>query len=113
MRTCDRSLAYKTIAILNVTCGEYARVVIVSPVFVPIRTVSCPKQSMTTRYGKPLDLATMLDYLPELRTLRQFVDTIHRWFATDQSTHQAWCRLHALQNRTPYRATPELAEVLE
>jgi hypothetical protein len=59
------------------------------------------------------DLATMLEYLPELRTLRQFVDAIHQLFAPDQSTHQAWCRWHALRKRTQYGAIPELAEVLE
>lgn len=59
------------------------------------------------------DLATMLDTLPELRTLRQFVDAIHELFATDQSVHRAWCRWHALRRRAEYQAIPELAEVLE
>ena len=59
------------------------------------------------------DLATILQYLPELQTLRQFVDAIHQLFATKQSEHQAWCRWHALRRRTEYQAIPELAEVLE
>jgi hypothetical protein len=59
------------------------------------------------------DLITMLEYLPELRTMRQFVDAIHELFATDQSAHRAWCRWHALRRRAEYQAIPELAEVLE
>jgi hypothetical protein len=59
------------------------------------------------------DLATMLEYLPPLRTLRQFVDATHQLFSTDQSTHQAWCRWHALRKQSEYKAIPELAEVLE
>ena len=59
------------------------------------------------------DLSTMLQYLPELRTLRKFVDAIHALFATDQSAHRAWCRWHALRRRAEYQAIPELAEVLE
>ena len=45
------------------------------------------------------DLHTMLEYLPELRVLREFTDALHRLFAEDQSTHQAWCRLRALQRQ--------------
>ena len=59
------------------------------------------------------DLATMLEYLPELRTLRQFVDAIHRLFATKQREQQAWSRWRALRRRAEYQAIPELAKVLE
>ena len=55
------------------------------------------------------DLRTMLEYLPALRTLRKFVDAIHRLLATDQSEHQARCRWWALQHNQTFRAVGELA----
>jgi hypothetical protein len=59
------------------------------------------------------DLRTMLEYLPALRTLRKFVDAIHRLFATEQSEHQAWCRWSALQRNTAFQEVAELAQILE
>lgn len=59
------------------------------------------------------DLRTMLEYLPELGTLRKFVDKIHRLFATEQSEHQAWCRWRALQQDQAFRGVPELKRVLK
>jgi transposase-like protein len=59
------------------------------------------------------DLHTMLEYLPALRTLREFVDKIHQLFATDQTEHQAWCRWSALQRNPNFQAVAELVKVLE
>ena len=55
----------------------------------------------------------MLEYIPELGTLRKFVDAIHRLLATEQSEHQAWCGWWALQRNETFRAVGELARVLE
>ena len=38
------------------------------------------------------DLRTMCQYLPELGTLRNFVNKVGRLFAAEQSAHQAHCR---------------------
>jgi transposase-like protein len=59
------------------------------------------------------DLQKMLAYVAELRTLRKFVDTIHRLFATEQSEHQAWCRWRALQRNPAFQGMTELQQVLE
>lgn len=59
------------------------------------------------------NLQTMLEYLPALRTLRTFADKLHRLFEPEQSTHQAWCRWHALQGSADFKAIPELAKALE
>lgn len=58
------------------------------------------------------DLCTMLEYLPELQALRDFSDALHRLFAEDQSEHQAWCRLRAMQRQDKYLAVPELKAAL-
>jgi hypothetical protein len=58
------------------------------------------------------NLKTMLAYLPALRQLRKFTDTLHRLFEPKQSEHQAWCRWHALQANAAFQAIPELAEAL-
>jgi hypothetical protein len=59
------------------------------------------------------DLHTMLEYLPELTTLRKFVKKIHLLFDTKQSEHQAWCRWRGLQQSKEFQAVPELVQVLE
>lgn len=59
------------------------------------------------------DLATMLNDLPELRSLRDFTDALHRLFELDQSEHQAWCRWRALQANARYQAIPELKAALK
>lgn len=59
------------------------------------------------------DLRSMLEYLPELRVLREFTDALHRLFAEDQSPHQAWCRLRALQRQEKFAAVPELTAALK
>jgi transposase-like protein len=58
------------------------------------------------------DLQTMLEYLPELRVLREFSDALHRLFALEQSQHQAWCRLRALQRNDRFTEVPELKAAL-
>jgi hypothetical protein len=57
-------------------------------------------------------LKEMLQYLPALRTLREFVDRVYGLFEIDQSEHQAKCRRTALVNDRIYQAIPELAKVL-
>lgn len=58
-------------------------------------------------------LKTLLEYLPTLRTLRQFTDCVHRLFETDQTEHQAYCRHSALQRTVEFQAIPELAQALK
>jgi hypothetical protein len=59
------------------------------------------------------DLATMLEYLPELRTLRDFADALQRLFAVDQYEEQARERWRRLQSNATYLAVPELQKVME
>lgn len=58
------------------------------------------------------NLKTMLDYLPTLRTLREFANKLYRLFDS-KSEHQAWCRWRALQASAEFAAIPELAKALE
>jgi transposase-like protein len=57
-------------------------------------------------------LATMLEYLPALRTLREFVDEVHALFASSQTLDQAQRRHQALLGTSAYQADPQLAKVL-
>ncbi|HMB04492.1 MAG TPA: transposase [Isosphaeraceae bacterium] len=59
------------------------------------------------------DLGTMLSYLPELKTLRTFVDRLQPLFAEDQSESLAWRRQRALVTNSEVLAMPELATALE
>jgi len=59
------------------------------------------------------DLARMLEYLPELATLRRFADRISWLFDTPKDVHQAGCRRAALVRDTAFRAVPELARAME
>jgi Transposase len=59
------------------------------------------------------DLQTLLGYLPDLRPLREFTDALHRLFVEDQSEHQAWCRLRAMQRQEKFLAVPELVAALK
>jgi len=59
------------------------------------------------------DLATMLEYLPELRTLRDFADAMQRLFAVEQYEEQARERWRRLQSNATYLAVPELRKVME
>jgi hypothetical protein len=57
-------------------------------------------------------LSRMFQYLPALRTLRQFVLAVHRLFDPDQSPHQARCRRAALVKVPEFLADPDLAQAL-
>jgi len=58
------------------------------------------------------DLATMLSYLPELKTLRDFADRLEMLFEADQSEALAWGRHAALLGSRAFRAVPELAAAI-
>jgi hypothetical protein len=59
------------------------------------------------------DLATMLEYLPALRSLREFADALQRLFAAEQTEKQAKGRWRRLQKNAKYLAVPELKVVLQ
>ncbi len=59
------------------------------------------------------DLETMLNYLPELRTLRDFVDRLPRLFEEGQSEALAWRRHRALATNHAFQVLPELVAALE
>ena len=59
------------------------------------------------------DLRRMLEYLPELATLRQFADRIYWLFDTPKDYHQASCRLSAIVRDPTFQAVPELVKALE
>jgi transposase-like protein len=59
------------------------------------------------------DLATMLGYLPELKTLRDFVDRLEMLFEEGQGEALAWGRHAALVNSRSFLAVPELARAIE
>jgi transposase-like protein len=69
------------------------------------------RENMTERQRR--ELHTMLEYLPELQPLRDFSDGLHQLFVEDQSEHQAWCRLRAMQRQDKFLAVPELKAALE
>jgi hypothetical protein len=58
------------------------------------------------------DLATMLNFLPELNILRNFVDRLGKLFEEDQSEAKAWRRRAALVGERRFQAIPELAAAL-
>src|SRR5262245_22045862 len=58
------------------------------------------------------DLATMVSYLPELKTLRDFVDRLELLFEKDQSEALAWGRHAALLRSSAFLAVPELAAAI-
>lgn len=59
------------------------------------------------------DLATMLEYLPELQPLRAFADTMQRLFEPEQPPEQAQERWRRMQSNGMYLAVPELKKVIE
>ncbi len=59
------------------------------------------------------ELATMLQYIPQLRVLRQFSDRVVRLFEVGQSEHQARCRRGALLREESFAAVPELRKAME
>jgi hypothetical protein len=58
------------------------------------------------------NLQQMLQYLPALAPLREFVDRLYGLLALEQSEHQAWCRRAAVVKTPAYQAIPELARAL-
>jgi hypothetical protein len=58
------------------------------------------------------DLATMLSYLPELKTLRDFVDGLGMLFEEGQSEPRAWRRHAALIANRSFLGVPELAKAI-
>jgi hypothetical protein len=59
------------------------------------------------------DLKRMLEYLPELATLRQFADRIYWLFDTPKDYHQASCRRAVIVRDPAFQAVPELVKALE
>jgi hypothetical protein len=59
------------------------------------------------------DLVRMLEYLPELATLRRFADRIYWLFDTPKDRHQASCRRNAILKEATFQAVPELAKALK
>src|SRR4051794_19690958 len=59
------------------------------------------------------DLKLMLEYLPELATLRRFADRLYWLFDTPKDYHQASCRRSAVVRDPAFQAVPELVKALE
>ena len=59
------------------------------------------------------DLTRMLEYLPELSTLRRFADRMYWVFDTPKDFHQASCRRSALVRDPAFGAVPELVKALD
>jgi hypothetical protein len=59
------------------------------------------------------DLVRMLEYLPELGTLRRFADRIYWLFDTRKDFHQASCRRAVIVRDAQFQAVPELARAME
>jgi transposase-like protein len=59
------------------------------------------------------DLIRMLEYLPELATLRRFADRIYWLFDTPKDAQQAGCRRAVIVRDQSFQAVPELAKAME
>jgi hypothetical protein len=59
------------------------------------------------------DLTRMLEYLPELATLRRFADRIYWLFDSPKDAHQAGCRRAAVVRDWAFQGVPELAKAME
>src|SRR5512132_2807040 len=59
------------------------------------------------------DLTRMLEYLPELATLRRFADRIYRLFDAPKDFHQASCRRSVIVRDPTFRGVPELVKAME
>ena len=59
------------------------------------------------------DLARMLEYLPELATLRRFADRIYWVFDSPKDFHQASCRRSALVRDPRFQPIPELVKAMK
>jgi len=59
------------------------------------------------------NLKRVLEYLPELTTLRRFVDRIYWLFDTPKDFHQASCRRAAVLRDPAFQTVPELVKAME
>ena len=59
------------------------------------------------------DLTRMLEYLPELATLRRFTDRIYWVFDASKDFHQASCRRAAVKHDPAFQAVPELVKAMK
>ena len=59
------------------------------------------------------DLRQMLEYLPDLATLRRFADRIYWLFDTPKDFHQASCRRAAIVRDPAFLAVPELVKAMD
>jgi hypothetical protein len=59
------------------------------------------------------DLEQMLEYLPELATLRRFADRLYWLFDTPKDYHQASCRRSTVVRDPAFQAVPELVRAME
>jgi transposase-like protein len=71
------------------------------------------KRRETFTEAQAEDLRRMLEYLPELATLRRFADRIYWLFDTPKDFHQAACRRAAIVREASFQAVPELVKALE
>jgi len=59
------------------------------------------------------NLTRMLEYLPELSTLRRFAERIYWLFDTDKDFHQASCRRAAIVRDSAFQTVPEVLKAIE
>lgn len=59
------------------------------------------------------DLTRMLEYLPELATLRRFADRVYWLFDTPKDAQQAGCRRSAIVRDRHFRSVPELVKAMD
>jgi len=59
------------------------------------------------------NLERMLDYLPELATLRRFADRIYWLFDTPKDFHQARCRRAVILRDATFQGVPELTKAMK
>jgi transposase-like protein len=59
------------------------------------------------------DLTKMLEYLPELATLRRFAERIYWLFDTPKDAQQAGCRRSVIVRDPAFQAVPELVKAME
>jgi len=59
------------------------------------------------------NLKRVLEYLPELATLRRFADRIYWGFDTPKDFHQSSCRRAAVLRDPAFQAVPELVKAME
>jgi Transposase len=76
------------------------------------RHLMVKRQEEMTRQEKK-ELVTMLEYIPQLRVLRQFSDAIYRLLSDGQDEGQAHRRWRWLHSQEQFQAVPELAKALE